>query len=796
MPTDRDRLASRRGRPLLVELYHALSRLTSTLTVMNTGAHPDDEQSGLLALLRYGLGMRVVIACSTRGEGGQNSLGPERDGALGAIRTRELEEAARVLDADVAWLGFGPDDPVHDFGFSKSGVDTLSRWGRDRLLERLVRAYRSERPDIVIPTFLDVPGQHGHHRAMTEVAEAAIALAADPEAYPEHFDGGLKPWRVAKYYLPAWGGGGGTYDDELPPPNATVTVTAEGPGPATGVSFAEIGQWSRLFHATQGMGQWQAEPQTSWPLHLKSEAWEPEADLRDGLPANLAAVAATVNAAAAAQLRAAQAGIDAALAAFPNCSAIISALLDAARAVKAAEAALSPSEFAASGHRLTRKRVEIDAAILIAAGVTPLAWLETPELAPGGSSLLNLHLPDGSPEVAVHPVAPDWIMMRPVSGPDGLRRFEVSVAPDAELTSLWQPGFSELGGNGVLSLRLTAEIEGQAVGMVVDLETPLSVVPAHTVTLDPEAIILALPPDGRAISVAARHDGSAAALRLTPTEEFDVSATADGFSVVAHRNLRPGHYCFRPTINGAPAYALNRVDYPHIGSIPYPRLQALDILALDLKLPAGARIGYVGGGADRVGQWLARMGCDVASLTEADFGDDLSRFTTIVVGIFAFGRRLDLAAATQRLHDWVRAGGHLVTLYHRPSDGWNADTTPPARLLIGSPSLRWRVTDPSASIEILAPDHPLLVGPNRIGPDDWAGWDKERGLYFAAEWDPAYVPLLALHDAGEAPLKGGLLSARLGDGRYTHSSLVLHHQMDRLVPGAFRLMANLVQPMR
>jgi hypothetical protein len=90
--------------------------------------------------------------------------------------------------------------------------------------------------------------------------------------------------------------------------------------------------------------------------------------------------------------------------------------------------------------------------------------------------------------------------------------------------------------------------------------------------------------------------------------------------------------------------------------------------------------------------------------------------------------------------------------------------------------------------------HPLLSGPNLIGPADWAGWDKERGLYFAAEWDPAYEPLLAMHDAGEAPLRGGLLSARVGKGRHTHTSLVLHHQLDRLVPGAFRLMANLVQP--
>jgi hypothetical protein len=173
---------------------------------------------------------------------------------------------------------------------------------------------------------------------------------------------------------------------------------------------------------------------------------------------------------------------------------------------------------------------------------------------------------------------------------------------------------------------------------------------------------------------------------------------------------------------------------------------------------------------------------------------DLSGLTTLVAGIFAFGTRPDLRAAAGRLRAFVEAGGHLVTLYHRPSDGWDPDTTPPRRLRIGLPSVRWRVTDPAAPVRVLAPGHPLLTRPNRIGPADWADWDKERGLYFAAEWDSAYTPLLAMGDPGEAPLEGALLSAEIGRGRHTHCALVLHHQLDRLVPGAFRIMANLVQP--
>src|SRR5262245_25968138 len=143
MLTDRERIEKQKQSSSLARLHRALSRLGSTITMMNTGAHPDDEHNGLLAYLRFGLGLRIVVACSTRGEGGQNALGPERLGALGILRSREMEEAARELDADIHWLGHGPDDPIHDFGFSKDGDQTFARWGEERIVERLVRAYRA-----------------------------------------------------------------------------------------------------------------------------------------------------------------------------------------------------------------------------------------------------------------------------------------------------------------------------------------------------------------------------------------------------------------------------------------------------------------------------------------------------------------------------------------------------------------------------------------------------------------------------------------------------------------------------
>ncbi|HTN60616.1 MAG TPA: PIG-L family deacetylase, partial [Devosia sp.] len=533
MLTARERLARQKSRPLLVELHRALTRLTSTLTVMNTGAHPDDEQSGMLATLRFGYGMRLIVACSTRGEGGQNVLGPERGGALGVLRTREMEEAARSLDADVVWLGHGPDDPVHDFGFSKNGTDTLARWGLDRIIERMVIAYRRERPDIVIPTFLDVPGQHGHHRAMTEAAEAAIVLAADPA----YLTPGLDPWAVGKYYLPAWSGGGDTYDDEVPPPNASVSVTTPGIDAPTGAAFAQIGEWSRASHASQGMGRWTATPATEWPLHLQRGPTGPETDIRHNLPATLGELASQFSGPAAEALGTAQAGIDAALAAFPDRAAITTALLAAATALNSITDAEAPEPHA---HRIQRKQVEIDAALLLAAGIAPIAWAEPNRAKPGGTATLTIA--PGPQPVTATPIATGPFQLGPAASAEGLIRYPITVNSEAPLSTLYPPGFSSLGGNGALTVSLQAMIGNRTVRGSVDLEEPFSIGPSHSVQVLPEAVILPSGRPGAPLPIAIRSPIPLTNAALIVPTGWGAVRTQTGVTVTPPQTLPNGLY--------------------------------------------------------------------------------------------------------------------------------------------------------------------------------------------------------------------------------------------------------------
>lgn len=797
MLDDHSRLARAVHQPALVRLHRALSRLQSVLTVMNTGAHPDDEANGMLAALRFAYGMRIVVACSTRGEGGQNALGPERGGALGVLRTAEMEEAARRIDADVAWLGHGPEDPVHDFGFSKNGDDTLRRWGEERTVERLVRAYRQYRPDIVIPTFLDVPGQHGHHRAMTRAAETALALAADPSAFPDHADLGLAPWQVSKLYLPAWSGAGYAYDDEVPPPPETLSLQAAGGDAVTGLAYRQLGEWSRAAHASQGMGVWRDNPVDRWSLHLKFRAGGaagPERDIREHLPAGLGELAAAsgLTEAAGNALREAQEHIDAAMAAFPDRRRIAVSLGQAALLIEEARASLDRFLVDRVGHRLDRKLREIDAALFEAHATTARAIFQG--MGHSGTEIgldVTIETP-GLANLSVVPRLPDGIAATEVFRDPGHVRYAITIPETASYTGHYPAAFDPMGGNGPAGIRVTGELDGRTIRVDLDPEEPLTIGPQESLSLDPAFAIVRTNEPASGIRV---HAVGTDPMDWQVPPGWSVRRQGNDWMIDPPRGATPGISRLVPILSGRPASSVRAIAYPHIRPTAFVAPAEFKVLTLDVALPKGARIGYVGGGSDNVGTHMRRLGLDVTDLAEADLASgSLSEFTTIVIGIFAFGSRPDLQAATGRLHRFVEEGGHLVTLYHRPTDGWDTEGTPPLRLSIGSPSLRWRVTDPAAPVTVLKPDHTLLAFPNRIEASDWQGWDKERGLYFAAEYDPAYEELLSLNDPGEKPLKGSLVSARIGRGRHTHVALVLHHQLDKLVPGAFRLLANLVQP--
>lgn len=782
--------------PASVRLWNALLPLKSVISFMNTGAHPDDETSDMLAFLGRNMGFRLSHACSTRGEGGQNALGTEVTEDLGMVRTREMERAARVLDMVQYWLSATPEDTIFDFGFSKSGKETLGNWDHQRTLDRFVRILRQERPDIVCPTFLDVPGQHGHHRAMTQAAHEAVVLAADPSAFPQHFDDGLDVWQVKKLYLPAWSGAGDAYDDDLPPPPETVRIDGSGYDPVLGASYAQIGQWSRAFHKTQEMGRWVEDgAETMFPLHL---AWTPdgengaEGSICDGLPADLAALAGWADAPEIRKsLKKAAKHMAKAFAAWPDNHAVGRRAAKALKHVKKAIAHCPKHAENEVVHRLNHKVQQLSRVMFVASGLSVRALAAPNAVAAGETADISvslhdyLKLIDGPVEVMLS-VPGGWEI-----SDQGEGVFALSVPRDAALFDPYPDTFDPMGGNGDVQLRLVFAIDGVEAFVDVDLEAPLIVLPPVEVEIEPAAVIYnaSAPAD-----IVTRLSHSDQGLEVGAPEGWAVHIEGNTCRVVPADDVAPALFSLPLMVAGTQAMTVRRASYAHTGPVVRAVPTALDVRVIDAQLPQ-ARVGYIAGGSDRVGYWLRALGVEVTDIDDKTLAaGDFSAFDSIVVGIFAFRTRPALAAQLSAVHNWVETGGNLVTLYHRPWDNWDPSGTAPGFLEIGKPSLRWRVTDQNAVVTYLDPDHALLNAPNNIGPDDWAGWHKERGLYFAAKWDDAYTPLLSMADPDEDPHQGSLLSGRFGAGRHTHTSLILHHQMEKLVPGAFRLMANLLAP--
>ena len=776
--TDKARIAHDQSSPRIVALWKALTALKSVVSFMNTGAHPDDETSAMLAAMRFRDGIDISYACSTRGEGGQNDIGTETTEALGVLRTAEMEAACDALDLRMYWLSDSPDDSIFDFGFSKSGKETLGKWGHARTLARFVHIIRRERPDIICPTFLDIPGQHGHHRAMTQAAHEVMDLAADP-AYAGC---DLPVWQVKKLYLPAWSGAGQAYDDDLPPPPATLTIKASDSDPVTGWSYARIGQHSRVQHATQAMGRWvKRGHETDFPLHLvRSHTTAADTDITSGLPVTLADLPAPE---AREHLAAAQKSIDAAHAAFPSGADILEHATQALVALRLAAAALTQANRDAFGHKLDRKETQLAKLIRIAAGVEVRAAFDVDVLRPEDTAEISYDLTSGAADLSIEPDLPDgWVEN------EGRVTLGKTVETSEAYPDTYLPGEPAA---PALNVRVTAN--GTPSMSRVAFERTPTVIPARSASLTPAGDVINAAAPNRTIMVHVHALGPADATTSLTTPDGWTAVRADsGFTVTAPKDVAPGLYTLSLNINGEAAESAQHISRPHLSPRALVRAAEVKVRVVDAGLPA-VRVGYIGGGNDRVAHWLERMGVEVTDLSTTELTEaTLAKLDTIVIGIFAMKFCPGLSDAMPRLHDWTQAGGSLVTLYHRPWDNWNPDTTAPYRLEIGQPSLRWRVTDEAATVDLLEPDHALLHTPNEIGDADWADWHKERGLYFAKTWDAAYKPLISMHDPDEQPLKGAWLVAEVGKGRHVHTSLILHHQMEKLTPGAFRIMANLL----
>jgi LmbE family N-acetylglucosaminyl deacetylase len=800
----------------------ALEKLNVVGSALMVAAHPDDENTALLAWLGNGRKVRAAYLSVTRGDGGQNLIGSDTGELLGVLRTQELLAARRIDGAEQYFTR------ALDFGFSKGPDETLEKWGRDRILSDVVWVIRRYRPDVIVTRFTTEGGGggHGHHTASAILAAEAFAAAADSTRFPEQLRW-VRPWQ-AKRVMWNVGRPANAGPDTTP---GRIPVDIGEYNALLGRSYTELAGESRSMHKTQGFGA--AERRGTWPNSLQHVAGErPTRDLFDGVDLTWARIPGGARltalfAQAAKEFR-------------PERPAAIVPVLLKAHAILAT---------LGNDPLVETKRAELLAVIRSCTGLWLEATATRPYASAGGSvrvvtSALNRSsaavrieritiAPDGGTATAVGsagtaPAAralannvplndtttvalaagavasgPYWLAQRPLPGS--------FVVED-------QARIGEAENRPVLTATFDATLDGQRVAFTVPVVyrwvdpvageryRSFEVVPPVSMRFDHAAYLFAdASPRPIRVVVQSADRPVDGALRLKLPQGWTAEPASIPVRLVAGEADTTVRFMVTPGAGPAAAAVgaelelgstrydrrVLRLDYPHLPVQTLLPPAEARLVRTDLKT-AGRTVAYLMGSGDQGPEALQQMGFSVTLLDDDDVENaDLSRFDAIVAGVRVYNTRPRLRGLQKRLLDYVAGGGRLVVQYNTAEQSLQNALGPyPFQIS------RERVTVEEAPVEFKTPDHPLLAGPNRISAADFEGWVQERGLYFASPFDARYQPVLSCHDPGEPARDGGLLYARHGKGVFVYTGYAFFRQLPAGVPGAWRLFANLVSPVR
>ncbi|TPG84380.1 hypothetical protein EEL32_15955 [Brevibacillus laterosporus] len=803
----------------VVDLWKSILPLTTVASAMNTGAHPDDEHSATLAYLSLGKGIETTSLIATRGEGGQNEIGGELGNSLGIIRTRELQEASKITNVNLINLSEQINDPIYDFGFSKSPDETLEKWGEQKTYERLIRHIRQMRPDVVIPAFLNEESTHGHHRAINVITVRAFEDAANPNVFPEQIKAGLSPWQVKKLYLPA--------SDK----DYTVRVPIGDYDQIYGASYKQLGEESRFMHKSQGMGRHYDEG-PDFAYYKLAKAVGPmkqkETDMFEGIPCTFEDWSKEIaqqkqGSRLSQKIQQLQSDAERIVSAYPDFLKVAKEVhqmkKDVTEAIKEAK---SPELDAGSQvdvlHRLKVKERQLNKASAEALSLVGKVKSASSELIPGQTTKVTVTVYNGG-QVAIENVTlslktPDgWKVKATGSTIFGKvsynqtisATYDVSIPKDAAKFHPYRLP--------VVSGDITYRVFGGNATLLVIPQDAIGILPPFSLSLDPNATVLNTLQQNQSIpvKVTVKNDTPGASeptISLTLPVGWSAKPASSklsfaskgetksiSFQITPSKQVKSGTYeiSAKASLTGLQSQEnVQVIKYPHIGTAYYIQPAVLAIHAFDLQLKKNIKVGYIASGFDQIDQYLRQLGINVVNLDAKTVeSGDLQQYDTIVLGIRAYGFRPELISSNKRLLQYVENGGNLVVQYHKPEDKWTPDLAP-YPITIGQPLIKWRVTDENSKVTILQPTHPLFTKPNKITEQDWSSWIQDRSAYNPSAWSKEYTELIRNGDTGEQEFTGTYLTAKYGKGTYTYSSLVWYREIPSLVPGAIRMFVNMI----
>lgn len=801
--------------PSSSEIYESIQKLNFLGSVLYVAAHPDDENTRLISYMSNHVKARTAYLSLTRGDGGQNLIGPEIRELLGVIRTQELLAARRVDGGEQLFTR------ANDFGYSKHPDETLEIWNKDQVLSDVVLAIRQFKPDVIINRFDHrTPGTtHGHHTTSAMLSMEAFELASDKSAYPKlsKNTGVWKPKRLF-YNTSWWRYGSKEAFDKVDKTNMLIFDIGTY-YPLKGMSNNELASLASSQHLCQGFGRLSTRgTQKEYIEFLKGEPLTDNDNVFSGIDTSWNRVKG--GKVVGAILNAIESNFN-----FQNPSTHVSQLVEAYKLLQRVE----------DQHWKTQKSVELKAIIEMCTGLYLEASAETNWATQ--NEIINLNI-----EVLNRSDLP--IVLESLNNASGLNiskgitlenntkydfKENIKIPSDAQPTTpYWLNEKGTMGMYKVEDKNLIGKPETPRTfniefNILID-NTPITftkpiiqrfskpdkgeryrpfeIIPEASAKITEKVIIL----DNNkqrdiTVVVKAGRDNLEGDVEIYHPNDWSVlpkkqkvSIAHKGeeqilvFTVIPPKSQSEGFVS--PIVHvGGKSYTkeLIEIDYEHIPFQTVLLPSESKIVRLDIK-KRGQNIGYIQGAGDVVPESLEQIGYNVSIIKPDDINAiTLSRLDAVVIGIRAYNTVEDLNFKQQQLFDFVANGGNMIVQYNT-SYRLKVDHIAPYNLTLS----RDRVTDETAEVRFLKPNHEVLNFPNKITQNDFKGWTQERGLYFPNEWGKEFAPILSMNDKGETAKDGSLLIAKHGKGHYIYTGLSFFREFPAGVSGAYRLFANML----
>lgn len=789
------------------EIYHQLLQLKETKRVLYVAAHPDDENTRLIAYMVNGLHSEVAYLSLTRGDGGQNLIGKELGIGLGQIRTQELLKA-RETDGGRQFF-----TRAMDFGYSKDPAETLQNWEKEIVLSDVVWVIRKFQPDIIITRFNTIPGvTHGHHTTSAILAEEAFDLAGDPEAFPEQLSK-VQPWQTKRIFWNAYNFGGEFSEDSTEVYDVFPTGDFN---PLLGESYSQIAADSRTMHKSQGFGVTagigNAEDHIQF---LKGEPFKKSAF--EGVKDRWSEVEGG---------KVIEAMIQSVIEKFDFKNPVVN--LKPLMQIRSKILSLNSKP-----SWLIEKEQKLDQLIFEILGLK-IEFVTRQELGYSGEKIkANLVLNNPSvvllTDISIQlydtyfstknmvatnnepiqiPVEFEIAANTPLSQPYWL------VNPIAD--AIYEVGDQNMIGKPFNDVKiggdLTFKIGGQEFKSVIPLEykfndqvdgevkQPFTVVPEIDLSISNDVVFL-IPGVSSKLKITVHFKNQllngGLDFKGLPADQYRILEVTDNTflkeRVYEVEFLGNGKgfkdITARYTTSQGKAFEMitYRILYKHIPNLTYFQPASIRLIQEDWKV-SKAKIGYIAGAGDDVPATLAALGYQIEFIGPNDFSvEKLSQYKAVIVGVRGYNTNESLASNQQILMGYVKSGGKVIVQYNTSSPLLINQMGPYPFTLS-----RNRVAVQNSPVQVDW-KHPLISGPNQLTEADFKNWVQERGLYFVGQMDERYEAPFQMNDPGEEPSKGALIYANYGEGKYIYTGISFFRHLPAGVPGATKLFVNLIE---